>query len=100
MSLSDLKSALLKKGDHAGFAHIACATADELRQCIIETAGREKEYYDDLMKIAPDFKEEAVRQFEEKYGTFDEITDYTPSDSAILLSALLHELDKKKSRKM
>lgn len=96
MSLSEIKSVLLRKGDRNGFAHIACATSDELKQCIIELARQEKEYYDDLMKIAPEFKEEDVKQFEEKYGTFDEAADYTPSDSEILICALLHELQKKR----
>jgi hypothetical protein len=97
VSLSEMKSVLLRKGDLTGFAHIACATSDELKQCIVELARRGKEYYDDLVKIAPEFKEEAVKQFEEKYGTFDEISDYAPSDSEISISALLHELQKKRN---
>ena len=97
MSLSEMKSVLLKKGDRTGFAHISCATSDELKKCIIEIARREKEYYEDLMKITPDFKEESIRQFEEKYGAFDEISDHTPSDSEIPIAALLHELQKKRN---
>jgi hypothetical protein len=97
LSLSEMKSVLLKKGDRTGFAHITCATSDELKKCIIEIARREKEYYEDLMKITPEFKEESIRQFEEKYGTFNELSDYVPSDSEILIAALLHELQKKKN---
>jgi hypothetical protein len=50
LSLSEMKSVLLKKGDHTGFGHITCATSDELKECIIEIARQEKEYYEDLMK--------------------------------------------------
>lgn len=97
MSLSEMRSVLLKKSDHTGFAHITCVTTGDLKKCIIEIARREKEYYEDLMKITPEFKEESVRQFEEKYGAFDEISDHTPSDSEILIAALLHELQKKRN---
>lgn len=97
LSLSQMKSVLLKKGDRTGFAHITCATSDELKKCIIEIAIQEKEYYEDLMKISPEFKEESIRQFEEKYGTFNELSDYTPSDSEILIAALLHQLQKRRN---
>jgi hypothetical protein len=50
-----------------------------------------------LMKISPEFKVESIRQFEEKYGTFNELSDYTPSDSEILIAALLHELQKRRN---
>ncbi len=39
LSLSEMKSVLLKKGDHTGFVHITCATSDDLIMCIIEIAG-------------------------------------------------------------
>ena len=39
---------MLKKGDRTGFAHITCATSDELKECIIEIARQEKEYYEDF----------------------------------------------------
>jgi hypothetical protein len=96
LSLSEMTSVLLKKGGECtGFAHITCATSDELKNCIIEIARQEKEYYEDLMKISPQFKEDSIRQFEEKYGTFNELSDYAPSDSEILIAALLHELQKR-----
>jgi hypothetical protein len=97
VSLSEMKSVLLKKGDCTGFVHITCATTDELKKCIIEIAGQEKEYYEDLMKISPEFKKESIRQFEEKYGTFNEVSDYAPSDSEIIIAALLHELQKRRN---
>ena len=97
LSLSQMKSVLLKKGERIGFAHITCATSDELKKCIIEIAIQEKEYYEDLMKISPEFKVESIRQFEEKYGTFNELSDYAPSDSEILIAALLHELQKRRN---
>jgi hypothetical protein len=95
VSLSEMKSVLLKKGDCTGFVHIACATSDELKKSIIEIAGQEKEYCEDLMKISPEFEVESIRQFEEKYGTFNELSDYAPSDPEILIAALLHELQKR-----
>ena len=98
LSLSVMKSVLLKKGgDCIGFVHITCATSDELKKCIIDIAGQEKEYYEDLIKISPEFTEESIIQFEEKYGTFDELSDYAPSDSEILIAALLHELQKRRN---
>jgi hypothetical protein len=97
LSLSELKSVLLKKSDCTGFVHITCATSDDLKQCIIDIAREEKEYYEDLIKISPEFKVEAIRQFEEKYGTFDELSDYAPSDSEILIASLLHELQKRRN---
>ena len=97
LSLSEMKSVLLKKGDCTGFVHITCATSEELKKCIIDIAKEEKEYCEDLMKISPEFKEESIRQFEEKYGTFDELSDYAPSDSEILIAALLHELQKRRN---
>jgi hypothetical protein len=97
LSLSEIKSVLLKKGDCTVFVHMTCATSDELKKCVIEIAREEKEYYEDLMKISPEFKEESIRQFEEKYGTFNELSDYAPSDSEILIAALLHELQKRRN---
>jgi hypothetical protein len=98
LSLSVMKSVLVKKGGECtGFVHITCATSDELKECIIDIAREEKEYYEDLMKISPEFKVESIRQFEEKYGTFDELSDYAPSDSEILIAALLHELQKRRN---
>jgi hypothetical protein len=97
LSLSEMKSVFLKRGDRTGFVHIPCATTDELKKCIIEIAKQEKEYYEDLMKISPEFKEESIRPFEEKYGTFNELSDYAPSDSEILIAALLHELQKRRN---
>jgi len=96
MSLSELRSVLLNKSDRTGFAHLSCASVDELKKCILDIAKREKEYYDDLIKIAPEFRRENLVQFEEKYGTFDEMMDYTPTDSQMITSALLHELNKKR----
>jgi hypothetical protein len=95
LSLSEMKSVLLKKADCTRFVHITCATSDELKKCIIDIATQEKEYYEDLMKISPEFKVESISQFEEKYGTFNELSDYAPSDSEILIAALLHELQKR-----
>jgi hypothetical protein len=97
LSLSEMKSVLLKKDDCTRFVHITCATSDELKKCIIDIATQEKEYYEDLMKISPEFKVESIRQFEEKYGTFNELSDYAPSDSEILIAALLHELQKRRN---
>ncbi len=93
--LSFMKSVLLKKGGKSGFAHIRCATAEELKNCILEIARSEKEYYDDLMKITHDFDADKIKQFENKHGSFEEIIDYTPSDSQLIISALLHELQNK-----
>ena len=97
VSLSEMKSVLLKKGDCTIFVHITCATSDELKKCIIDIAREEKEYYEDLIKISPEFKVESIRQFEEKYGTFDELSDYAPSDSEILIAGLLHELQRRRN---
>ena len=97
LSLSEIKSVLLKKGDCTRFVHITCAMSEELKKCIIDIATQEKEYYEDLMKISPEFKEESIRQFEEKYGTFNELSDYAPSDSEILIAALLHQLQKRRN---
>jgi hypothetical protein len=49
------------------------------------------------MKISPEFKEDSIRQFEEKYGTFNELSDYATSDSEILIAAFLHELQKRRN---
>jgi hypothetical protein len=98
LSPSEMKSVLLKKDDYTGFVHITCATSDELKKYIIEIARQEKEYCEDLMKISPEFKVESVRQFEEKYGTFNELSDYAPSDPEILIATLLHELQKRRNR--
>jgi hypothetical protein len=64
LSLSVMKSVLVKKGGECtGFVHITCATSDELKECIIDIAREEKEYYEDLMKISPEFKVESPPQF-------------------------------------
>ncbi len=97
LSFSEMQSVFLKRGDHIGFVHITCATSEELKKCIIDIARQEKEYCEDLMKISPEFKEEYIRQFEEKYGTFNELSDYAPSDPEILIAALLHELRKRRN---
>lgn len=91
-----IKSVLLNKNNQMGFAHLHCATTEELKHCILEIAKREKSFYDDLMKVASDFEIDKIREFERKYGDFDEAMDYTPSDPQLMVAALLHELKKKK----
>lgn len=98
MSLSEIRSVLLRRDIKTGYAHVGCATVEELKQCILEIAKRERQFYDDLMKIAPELNNSDIKNFELKYGTFEESLDYASTDSQLIISALLRELKERASR--
>lgn len=79
------------------FAHMECCSTEEIKQNIILQAQNQVRFYQDVIDLLNNISLEKIRDFETKYGTYDEIRQGSYIDHNVMISALISELKKKAS---
>lgn len=87
-------------------AHIECCTSEQIKQMLLSQAEDQIMFYKDVIDLINGVKEKGNNQnkkeflnksnnFEQKYGSFDEIRQGTSIDHNLLAHALISELKRK-----
>lgn len=77
------------------FTHMECCSAEELKQSLLTYAQSQAKVYQDVIDLANNISVEKIRDFETKYGTYEELRQGTHIDHHIMISALVSELKSK-----
>lgn len=77
------------------FAHMECCSTEEIKQNLIVQAQNQVRFYHDVIDLLNNISLEKIRDFETKYGTYDEIRQGPYIDHNVMISALISELKKK-----
>jgi transcription elongation factor Elf1 len=81
------------------FAHMECCSIEQLKQCLLLESESQLKFYQDAIDLVDNLDQNRVRDFETKYGTFDELSQYQPIDRELIISALISELKKRMKMK-
>jgi hypothetical protein len=84
----------IKDIEEIRFAHMGCCSTEQLKQCILSESENQLKFYQDAINLANNPDQNRIRDFEIKYGTLDELSQYSPLDRELMISALVSELKK------
>lgn len=74
------------------FAHVECASNDELTQLLMARVQKEIQFYTELSQLIKNLTLTGIHRFEEKYGSYAELVRGAHADHHIIVSAILAEL--------
>lgn len=77
------------------FAHMECCSVEEIKQNIIEHAQKQINIFQDLVELVNNLSTEKIKDFETKYGTYEEIRQGAYIDRDVTIAALISELKRK-----
>jgi transcription elongation factor Elf1 len=88
--------------EKCNMAHIECCSSEQIKQILLTQAEDQIRFYKDIIDLIKEQKIEDNKSFsnkfinfEQKYGSFDEISQGTSIDRDIFTYALIEELNRK-----
>ena len=88
--------------EKCNMAHIECCSLEQIKQILSTQAEDQIRFYKDIIDLIKEKKREDNKplankfiNFEQKYGSFDEISQGTSTDRDIFTYALIQELKRK-----
>lgn len=85
----------IRDRDKIKFAHIECCSVEEIKRNLVSQAESQIRLYQDVIDMLNEPSLEKIRDFEMKYGTYEEISQGQHIDHHLMVSALVSELKKK-----
>ncbi len=85
----------IKEENRIKFAHLECCSEAALKQNLLVHARNQIKLYQDVIELINNISLEKIRAFEEKYGSYEEISQGTHIDHHVMISALISELKRK-----
>jgi hypothetical protein len=87
-------------------SHIECCSSEQINQILLSQAEDQITFYKDIINLIKEEKEtgynnnffKRINNFEQKYGSFDEIIQSTVIDRDIYTFALIAELKRKNQK--
>ena len=64
-------------------------------QCLLSESENQLKFYQDAINLANSLDKNRLKDFETKYGTFDELSQSGPIDRELMISAVVYELKKR-----
>lgn len=85
----------LKEVDKVKFVHMECCSADEIKRNLLSYAENQIRLYQDIVDLIKDTNMHKIRNFETKYGVYEEILQGVNPDHDLYTSALISDLKRR-----
>jgi hypothetical protein len=82
----------IKEVNKIKFVHMECCSAEEIKRNLLSYAENQIRLYQYVVDLIKDTNMHKIRDFETKYGTYEEISQGVNPDRDIYTSALISEL--------
>ena len=77
------------------FVHMECCSGEQIKQNLLSYAESQVALYHDIINLVKDTSLEKIKDIQDKYGTYDEISQDIQIDRDLMISALISELERK-----
>lgn len=85
----------LKEVDRTKFVHMECCSAEEIKRSLLSYAENQIRLYQDVVDLIKDTNMHKIRNFETKYGVYEEILQGVNPDHDLYTSALISGLKRR-----
>ena len=85
----------LKEVNRTKFVHMECCSAEEIKRSLLSYAENQIRLYQDILDLIKDTNMHKIRNFETKYGMYEEILLGVNPDRDVYTSALVSELKRR-----
>ncbi|MFQ5920432.1 MAG: hypothetical protein ACE5JV_00245 [Nitrososphaerales archaeon] len=85
----------LRDENRIKFVHFECCSVDDIKRNLILCAQDQIRLYQDVVDLLKNTSPEKIREFETRYGTYEEMSQGSHIDHQIMISALISELKRK-----
>lgn len=87
--------AQIKELNKVNFVHMECCSAQEIKKNLLTYAQNQIRYYQDIIDLVKDSDMKKIRDFEMKYGMYEEVSQGIPIDRETYVAGLISELKKR-----
>jgi|SRR5918993_5418250 galactitol-specific phosphotransferase system IIB component len=77
------------------FVHMECCSVEQIKQNLLSYAENQVALYHDIINLVKDTSLKKIKDIQDKYGTYDEISQDIQIDRDLMISALISELKRK-----
>jgi hypothetical protein len=85
----------LKEENRIKFVHMECCSAEEIKRNLLSYAENQIRLYQDIVDLIKDTNMHKIRNFETKYGVYEEILQGVNPDHDLYISALISDLKRR-----
>lgn len=85
----------IKEANRIKFVHMECCSAQEIKKNLLSYAQNQMKFYHDIIDLVTDTNVKKIRDFEMKYGKYEEIVQGFDLDRDMYIAGLISELKKR-----
>jgi len=85
----------IKEANKIKFVHMECCSADEIKKNLLSYAQNQIRFYHDIIDLVNDTNTKKIKDFETKYGIYEEVSQGIPIDRDTYIAGLISELKKR-----
>ena len=88
-------TAEIKEANKIKFVHMECCSADEIKRNLLSYAQNQIRFYHDIIDLVNDTNMKKIKDFETKYGIYEEVSQSVGIDRDTYIAGLISELKKR-----
>ena len=85
----------IKEPNKINFVHMECCSAHEIKKNLLTYAQNQIKYYQDIIDLIKNTDMKKIRDFEMKYGDYEEVSQGIRIDRDTYIASLISELKKR-----
>jgi hypothetical protein len=85
----------IKESNRVNFVHMECCSAQEIKKNLMSYAQNQIKYYQDIIDLIKNTDMNKIRDFEMKYGMYEEVSQGIPIDRETYVAGMISELKKR-----
>ncbi|PWU81512.1 MAG: hypothetical protein DLM72_06600 [Candidatus Nitrosopolaris wilkensis] len=85
----------IKEANKIKFVHMECCSADEIKKNLLSYAQNQIRFYHDIVDLVNDTNMKKIKDFEMKYGMYEEVSQGILIDRDTYIAGLISELKKR-----
>lgn len=89
----------MKETSGIKLTHLECCSVEELKQCLLTQAQNQIKMYQDVIELINNMSLAKIKDFEVKYGMYEELRQDHEIDYHVMISALISELKRRSGTK-
>jgi len=85
----------MKEANEIMFVHMECCSAEEIKKNLLSYAQNQIRFYHDIIDLVNDTNIKNIKDFEMKYGDYEEVSQGIRIDRDAYIASLISELKKR-----
>ena len=85
----------MKEANEIKFVHMECCSAEEIKKHLLSYSQNQIRFYHDIIDLVSDTNMKNIKDFEMKYGDYEEVSQGIRIDRDIYIASLISELKKR-----